>query len=268
MSAPGARRRNENAPGVQIRHQAEERSGKIEQKGEWTCVRQRAGLLVKECRYRRPQLRKGDLPSVRREKNEIVRLIRDSSFRRTPTDRLELMLALMGRRASTYELTYAPDHVPDTFAGVRRDWRNFLRAMKRWRGESFDYIYCIEGKHGDHRYHIHLVLRDRDFSPAEVGFLWPGGGERLGAPLLLGPDDSFRRMARYLTKERTDGVTVPIGSRTWVASRSLYPQLEPPEIFRAETGEIAVPAGAVRMVEDRKWNPFGEYRYICYLNPK
>mgnify|MGYP000967190690 CR=1 FL=1 len=30
----------------------------------WICVRQRAGPLVKECRYQRPTLRKGDLPSV------------------------------------------------------------------------------------------------------------------------------------------------------------------------------------------------------------
>ena len=60
-----------------------------------TCIRQLAGPLVKECRYRRPMLAKGDLPSVRREKNEIQNLIRNSSFRRTPVDRLELMLALM-----------------------------------------------------------------------------------------------------------------------------------------------------------------------------
>ena len=98
---------------------------------EWTCVRQRAGPLVKECRYRRPQLRPGDLPGVRREKNEIVWAIKNSCFRRTPADRLELMLALMGRKASTYELTYAPEFLPDDFKGVRRDWRNFLRATRR-----------------------------------------------------------------------------------------------------------------------------------------
>ena len=232
---------------------------------EWTCVRQRAGPLVKECRYRRPRLMKGDLPGVRREKNQIVGLIRDSSFRRTPVDRLELMLALMGRRASTYELTYAPEFLPDDFKGVRRDWRNFLRALKRWRGEAFDYVYCIEGRHGDHRHHIHLVLRDRDFSPAEVGYLWPGGGERTGAPLLAGPQDSFRRMARYLTKERTDGVTVPIGARTWVASRSLYAKLPEPERWRCGSGEIELPDGAVKTGENRLWNPFGEWRYLEYI---
>ena len=45
----------------------------------------------------------------------------------------------------------------------------------RWRKDSFDYVYAIEGRHGDKRFHIHLVLRDADFTLEEVRFLWPGG---------------------------------------------------------------------------------------------
>ncbi len=47
--------------------------------------------------------------------------------------------------------------------------------MQRWHGGPFDWIGCIEGKHGDHRFHVHLVLRDEDFSPAEVRHLWTAG---------------------------------------------------------------------------------------------
>ena len=83
----------------------------------WICVRQRAGPLVKECRYQ----------------------------------------------------------LPHSFQGVRQVWRNFLGAMRRWRKDSFDYVYAIEGRHGDKRFHIHLVLRDADFTLEEVRFLWPGG---------------------------------------------------------------------------------------------
>lgn len=233
----------------------------------WTCIRQRAGPLVKECRYRRPMLAKGDLPSVRREKNEIQNLIRNSSFRRTPVDRLELMLALFGWRASVYCLTFDQDHLPDSFGEVRRIWRNFLGAMKRWRTQPFDYVYVIEGRHGDHRYHIHLVLRDEDFSPAEVRFLWPGGHVD-DEPLLLHPGDSFRRTARYFCKERTDGIVLPIGARTWVASRSLYRQLPPPERTEGKSGTIRVPAGARWRAENTVRNPFGEYRYAAYIRPK
>lgn len=52
----------------------------------WICVRQRAGPLVKECRYQRPTLRKGDLPSVQREKQKILSMTKGALFRRTPED--------------------------------------------------------------------------------------------------------------------------------------------------------------------------------------
>ena len=45
----------------------------------WTCVRQRAGPLVKECRAIRPRLSSNDTPYERTEKNKILRPPRDSS---------------------------------------------------------------------------------------------------------------------------------------------------------------------------------------------
>lgn len=141
----------------------------------WICVRQRAGPLVKECRYQRPTLRKGDLPSVQREKQKILSMTKGALFRRTPEDRLELMLGLFGWGATVYTLTFNDAQLPHSFQEVRQVWRNFLGAMRRWRKDSFDYVYAIEGRHGDKRFHIHLVLRDADFTLEEVRFLWPGG---------------------------------------------------------------------------------------------
>lgn len=232
----------------------------------WICIRQRAGPLVKECRYRRPTLSKADLPNVRRDKNEILHLLRNSSFRRTPVDRLELMLALFGYHGRVYCLTFGEDHLPPDFQSVRRIWRNFLNAMKRWHKNPFDYIYAIEGKHGNHRYHIHLVLRDEDFMPAEVRLLWPGGHVE-HEPLLLSKADDYRRTARYLTKERTDGVVLPVGSRTWVASRSLYAKLPPPQKMAVKSGRISIPSACRRLGQEAKSNPFGEYRYAAYMWP-
>lgn len=232
----------------------------------WICIRQRAGPLTKECRYLRPTLSRGDLPSVRREKNEILNLLRDSSFRRTPVDRLELMLALFGHTGQVYCLTFEDQFLPPDFQSVRRVWRNFLNAMRRYRGHPFDYVYVIEGKHGDHRYHIHLVLRGQDFTPAELRYLWPGGHVD-HEPLLLSPDDTFRRTAKYFTKERTDGVVLPIGSRTWVASRSLYHQLPPLEKIPCKRGQIRIPSNCRRLSQETKSNPFGEYRYASWMKP-
>lgn len=74
---------------------------------------------------------------------------------------------------------------PTVSRGSARFGGNFLGAMRRWRKDSFDYVYAIEGRHGDKRFHIHLVLRDTDFTLEEVRFLWPGGFVD-GEPLLQG----------------------------------------------------------------------------------
>ena len=144
------------------------------------------------------------------------------------------------RGATVYTLTFNDAQLPHSFQGVRQVWRNFLGAMRRWRKDSFDYVYAIEGRHGDKRFHIHLVLRDADFTLEEVRFLWPGGFVD-GEPLL------------------------PLGARTWVASRSLYGKLPAVEKWRAEDGNIPVPNQATWAEENCTRNPFGAYHYAAYI---
>lgn len=231
----------------------------------WMMVRQRAGPLVKECRYRRPCFLSTDDTHTRAEKNKIVGALRDSSFRRTSTDRLELMLALFGYTGRTYCLTFADEFLPENFAGVRNAWKNFLRALKRHHGSGFDYIYAIEGKHGDHRYHIHLVLRDEDFNPGCICRYWPGGTIIEHESLLKNKYDTYRRTARYLTKEQTDGVVLPIGARTWVASRSLYQKLPGTEKRRVSSSAITLPSKYLLLNDQKTKNTFGEYNYVSYM---
>ena len=231
----------------------------------WYCVRQRAGPLVKECRSIRPRLSKNDSPWEKAEKNKILRPPRDSSVCRTRVDRLELRLALFGAEGSVYTLTFDREHEPQKFQDVRRAWRSFLYRLKKWRGRAFDYVYLIEGRHGDHRYHIHLVLRDSDFSPAEVRHLWKFGQNVDDQPLLKHSGDSYRRTAKYFNKEATDGITIPISSRTWVCSQSLVKQLPPVECWRDSSGEIPVPAN-VRSKGGNEINTvFGNYHYAWYI---
>lgn len=231
----------------------------------WTCVRQRAGPLVKECRSLRPRLSHGDTPYERAEKNKILRPPRDSSVCRTRVDRLELRLALFGYEGSVYTLTFDREHEPRSFQDARRAWRSFLYRLKKWRGRPFDYVYLIEGRHGDHRYHIHLALRDGDFSPAEVRHLWKFGQDVDDQPLLRHPRDSYRRTAKYFNKEATDGIVIPIGGRTWVCSMSLTRKLPPPECWRDESGEIPIPENTRCRGTYQTSNAFGSYRYAWYI---
>lgn len=231
-------------------------------------MRQRAGPLVKEVRYRRPALSRGDLPSVRREKNEIVRCIRDSCFRRTPADRLELMLALMGWEATTYVLTFADETLPADFAGVRAVWARFAKDLRRQHGGAFDYVYVIEGLHGGRRYHIHAVLRDCDFSLEDVRRWWGGGLVLDPEPLMQGPGDRFRRTAEYFTKERRDGARLPAGRRLWVASPTLYAKLEPPVKRRVKSGRIRVGPHTGSPWSRDVANAFGDFHYRAWIKPQ
>lgn len=231
----------------------------------WTCVRQRAGPLTKEVRYRRPQIRASDLPSVRREKNEIVRAIRDSCFRRTPADRLELMLALMGWQATTYVLTFSDETLPADFAGVRKVWARFASDLRRAHGGAFDYVYVIEGLHGGRRWHIHCVLRDEDFGLEDVRRWWGGGLVLDPEPLMQHPGDKFRRTAEYFTKERRDGERIPKGKRTWVAAPSLYRKLPAPEKSRVKSGRIRVPGDVGWQWRRDSENAFGAFAYRVWI---
>lgn len=228
----------------------------------WICVRQRAGPLVKECRAIRPRLSKYDTPYERREKNKILYPNRDSSVCRSNVDRLELRLALFGDEGRVYTLTFAVE--PVKFADCRKLWRTYLRKLQRRLGHAFDYIYLIEGQHGDHRYHIHAVLRDSDFKKEDVRELWSYGTVD-DEPLILHDMDTYRRTAKYWCKEANDGVRLPVGAHTWVPSMSITEQLPAPEIFRSDSGAIDIPPGVRVSGRSQTENAFGAYNYAWYI---
>lgn len=200
-----------------------------------------------------------DAPWERRDKTAIIKS-QHSAVCRTQVDRLELRLALFGFEGIHYTLTFDSLHLPAKFRDVRRILRAFQGRLRRWRhNDPYDWIYAIEGKHGDHRWHIHMVLRYGDFSPAEVRYLWRQGLVD-DEPVLL-KSGGYRRLAEYLNKERTDGVYIPIGRHPWSCSRSLAAKLPPPERWRDESGVIEIPGDAVWARRGQVVNDFGAYYY-------
>ena len=233
----------------------------------WICCRQRAGPLTKESRSIRPRLSRADSQYDRAQKNQILRPSGDSSVCRSRVDRLELRLALFGAEGRTYTLTFCPQHEPEKWQDVRKCWRSFLRRLKLRLGRAFDYIYLIEGRHGDHRFHIHLVLRDSDFSPDDVAALWQFGSIE-SDPLIRHSRDTYRRTAKYFNKEMNDGVRIPVGARTWVCSKSLTAKLPPVETFQASSGDIPIPDTARISGRNQLDNEFGQYRYAWFIDSK
>jgi len=230
----------------------------------WWCTRQRAGPLVKECRALRPRLRSDDAAWERRDKQQILRSPH-SAVCRGSADRLELRLALMGPRTSHYTLTFDDEHLPRDFAGTRRALRAFQARVRRLRhGAAWDWICAIEGRHGDHRWHVHMVLRDAEVPEEDVRRLWRQGFVDR-APVLR-RSGGFRRLAEYLCKERSDGVRIPVGRHPWSCSRGLSRRLPPPERWRSRDGTIPIPEDAVCVRRGVVENDFGCCRYASYLH--
>lgn len=234
--------------------------------GPWICVRQRAGPLVKECRALRPRIYQTDFVEDRRDKREIVNSPH-SAVCRSQVDRLELRLALFGFHGTHYTATFDVEHLPPNYCGVRKYFRAFRERAKRWhQGAPYDWIGCIEGRHGDHRLHLHLVLRDGDFSPAEVRHLWRGGDVD-DEPVLM-RDGGYRRLAKYFNKERPDGFVIPLDKKPWTTSRGLRQQLPAPERWRDDSPLIEVPDSAIWCRRGSHENEFGAYYYASYILPK
>lgn len=233
----------------------------------WECQRVRAGPLVKEIRMIRPRMYAGDSAEDRREKEWIKSRC---ALNRDATDRLELRLALFGWCGVHYTLSFDDRFLPPNYAGVQREMENFFARCWRWRKKSgklpsFDYIRCIEGLHGDHRYHVHFVCNGADFSGEDIQRLWRRGGVH-SEPVLLEPVQGYRRLARYFRKERNDGITIPLdkNSLTWSASLAV------PEArcSMVRSGIIRIPADVLCCQKPSGYHSeFGSFNYAKYILP-
>ena len=66
---------------------------------------------------------------------------------------------------------------------------------------------------------------------------------------------------------RRDGERLPAGKRLWVASPSLYRQLQPPEKRVVKTGRIRLPRDALWNEANHRENAFGSFHYRKWILP-
>lgn len=230
----------------------------------WYCCRQSAGPLVKELRRTGIRYSPDDTKEDRRLKTQAKKLQR-CALNRDAADRLELRLALFGWTGVHYTLTYDDEHLPHNFADVRKTIRALLTLAYRWRTargitDPLDYVYAIEGLHGERRYHVHFVCDYYDISPAEMR---PGEDQWRGLwrngivydKPVIHDNSGYRSLAEYLNKERPDGYIIPIGRHPWSCSRSLSAKVPAPERWTETNGGIVIPQNAVFV---RRFEPLPE----------
>ena len=238
---------------------------KARENGPYLCVRQRAGPFVKAfstdraCFVRRSCDSKG-----------TIRKRAGPAMCRTSVDKLELRLALFGYDGVFYSLTFSDEYIPRNLDGVQAVWDAFLKRLARWNkrmgqgGSPYFYVYRIEGLHGDHRYHVHAFLRDQDFPPAVVRYLWDWG-EVYDVPYdrkRVMAEQGYRNLAIYFTKEVPE-----VRRHPWGCSRKLSRMIPEPEVWFSKTGTIRPSGNAVRLpiLGQPNLGEWGVFSYTRYL---
>lgn len=159
-------------------------------------------------------------------------------------------------------LTYDNAHLPLNYEAARKNAPAFfrrVRELRRARGEPFGYIYVMEGMHGDHRVHHHLVLQRGDGDLEAIRALWPRGGVDAETIRDFG---GYRKLAQYLSKEPRKTGKLRVGQRMWTPSKGLIkPERNDIELT---AGQHYIPPNGAAPFEGARFperidNSFGSY---------
>lgn len=91
-----------------------------------------------------------------------------------------------------------------------------------------------------------------------------GPGKWTTSPVLM-PTGGYRRLAEYLTKERTDGTSSPSGGGRGTAPGACPSSCLRPERWRDESGIIDIPDDVLWARRGERSNSFGAYAYASYI---
>ena len=216
-----------------------------------------AGRMVSGVSYPIPSYRRDDSDRQRGEKRRETTFWKAKLNRLKSCDKMEQLLYCNFQSGDLYiTLTYREECLPGVRKEVMNDFKYFikqLRALRRARGQECRYIYTIEHKHGEGRWHIHLVLNGTGRGDMmEVKRCWRNGWAKVDYLTMTRGEE----LARYLSKERPDGV----GDHPWMASRGLRRPIVESSIV-PDSALPQIPPGAVVKVREQQHNQFGDFIY-------
>ena len=189
-------------------------------------------------------------------------------LQRDSIDKLEIRLAMFGVYGTFYTLTFNNENLPENLDGVEKAWNAYLTRLKRHRAAhgqrtDFFYVYRIEGKHGDKRWHVHVFLDWRDIPPYIVRALWDYGTSyavKWNKKRILSAK-GYRGLAIYFTKEKPE-----VGKHRWGCARSLSRAVPPVEFSFQSAPNIRIPPGAIPLRADKcKVSSWGVYSFARWL---
>lgn len=221
-----------------------------------------AGPLVVETVYPAPNPR--DSAGVRAGKKALSSEAQQRMNLKYAYQKLELELAAnfgVGDLYATF--TYDDDHLPSSRKEANNRVSLFmrrLRAARKVAGQELRYIYVTEHKHGDGRWHHHILINATGDDFKQIRELWGQGGIEF-IKLRIDRDKNYETLARYLCKEQRDKV----GLRLWSGSRNLHKPER--ECFRVPNDTPLTPPENAMVLTDSGdvRTAYGHFRYIKYL---
>lgn len=225
----------------------------------------RAGRLVWDVTYTVPR------PNASKQERKRIREVTEEQIQRTNANtaqrKLEMLMATNFDESDlVLTVTYRDADLPDSADVTRKHLGKVfsqMRAYRKARGlPDLKYIYVLEGRHGDHRPHAHIIINAAGGDLELMRSLWIWGDD---IQLNYIRERGYDGWAGYLTKERREASLN--GKKQFVGSRSLARPVTTYEWVDDGT-TVDAPPGAQVLDEGGGRNEIASCRFVKYLMPK
>lgn len=226
----------------------------------------RAGRLVWDITYTVPR------PNASKQERKRIREVTEEQIQRTNANtaqrKLEQLMACnFDENDLVLTVTYRDADLPDSADVTRKHLGKVfaqMRAYRKARGlPDLKYIYVLEGRHGDHRPHAHIIINATTGGDLELmRSLWIWGDD---IQLNYIRERGYDGWAGYLTKERREASLN--GKKQFVPSRNLDRPVTTYEWVDDGT-TVDAPPGAQVLDEGGGRNEIASCRFVKYLMPK
>ena len=225
----------------------------------------RAGRLVWDITYTVPR------PNASKQDRKRIREVTEEQIQRTNANtaqrKLEMLMATnFDDTDLVLTVTYRDADLPESADVTRKHLGKVfaqMRAYRKARGlPDLKYIYVLEGRHGDHRPHAHIIVNAAGGDLELMRSLWIWGDD---IQLNYIRERGYDGWAGYLTKERREaslnGKKQFVGSRNLARPVTTYAWVD-------DGTTVDAPPGAQVLDEGGGRNEIASCRFVKYLMPK
>ena len=225
----------------------------------------RAGRLVWDITYTVPR------PNASKQERKRIREVTEEQVARTNANtaqrKLEMLMATNFDEGDlVLTVTYRDADLPESADVTRKHLGKVFSQMRAYRKArdlpELKYIYILEGRHGDHRPHAHIIINAAGGDLELMRSLWIWGDD---IQLNYIRERGYDGWAGYLTKERREASLN--GKKQFVGSRNLARPVTTYE-WVDDGMTVDAPPGAQVLDEGGGRNEIASCRFVKYLMPK